>query len=512
MRWLIPADGKLKQVSILFRERTRRHANGVSTPVVPAVAKVEPPQAVATPIVAPKAAAPPSADDLQWEADRSNPFRRIAFYFALAAIFVRFSVVHEVLAVVLNLDLYLLYIVMPPALLGVAFTGGFQRLFKAKSSRYWALFLVWLCLSAVFSAWRGGSAHELYLYVKGEYLMLFVTGGLVMTWKEFRLVMYTMFLAAVTDLAVGRMFMRNSMDRIDFNMGGSTIANSNDFAVHLILMTAFLLYMLLIPKAPTVVRLACLPMLGYAGFLILSTGSRGAMVALVIFVLFTAVMGTARQRIFVVAAVPVMAIVILAVMPRDTLLRLSAFGSDSGSGSDLVLEEAGGSSEMRRALLIKSLEYTIQHPLFGVGPGRFSDFEGGESQREGRKGLWHETHNSFTQISSECGIPALLFFLAALISAFRLALKTYRRSRENPANIDISVAAFCIMLGMVGFMAAATFANFGYRFYEPAMCGLCIVMYEAARREMDSRQSKGTISPVPAWTPARPFPQSSTVR
>jgi O-antigen ligase len=450
-----------------------------------------------------------SADDLQWEADRINPFRKIAFYFALAALFIRFSVIHEVLAVVLNLNLYLLYIVMPPALLGVAFTGGLRRLFKANSSRYWMAFLLWCCLSAAFSAWRGGSIMEVYAYFKGEYLMLFLAGGLAMTWKEFQLVMNTLFLAAVTDLVVGRVFMKGSMDRMDLNMGASTIANSNDFAVHLILMTAFLLYMLL-GKAPAVIRFACLPMLAYAGFLILSTGSRGAMVALIIFVLFTGVMGTTRQRVFVVAAVPVMAVVILAVIPRATLLRLSAFGS--GGGGDLVLEEAEGSSELRRTLLLKSLQYTVQHPIFGVGLGRFSDFEGGESQREGKRGMWLETHNSFTQISSECGIPALLLFVAGLVSAFLLALKTYRRSRGTPADTDISVAAFCMMLGMVGFLAAATFANFGYRFYEPAWCGLCIVMYEAARRELDSRHSVAVIAPAPAWTPAQPFPRPLPAR
>jgi O-antigen ligase len=465
-----------------------------------------PPKAVAPPVAPPKAvssiATAPLADDKQWEADLISPFRKIAFYFALAAIFIRFSVIHEALAVLLNLNLYLLYVVMPPTLLGVALTGGLRRMFRANTTRYWLGFLVWLLLSTAFSAWRGGSANEIYLYVKGEYLMLFVAGGLAMSWKEFRLVMYTMFLAAVTDLVVGQVFMKNGIDRVDLNMGGSTIANSNDFAVHLILMTAFLLYMLLAPKAPTVIRLACLPMLGYAGYLILSTGSRGAMLALFVFVLFTLVIGTTRQRIFVVAAVPVMAIAILALLPRATLLRLSTLIGDSGGGSDFVLEEAEGSSEVRRALLKKSLEYTIQHPVFGVGPGRFSDFEGGESQREGKRGLWHQTHNTFTQISSECGIPGVLLFIAAMVSAFRLAWKIYRRSRDNPVNTDISVAAFCVMLGIVGFLAAATFANFGYRFYEPAICGLCIVMYEGARREMDARASKGTGSPAPAWTPS----------
>ena len=346
---------------------------------------------------------------------------------------------------------------------------------------------------------------HVYTYAKAEYLMLFVVAGLAMTWKECRQVMYALIFAAVTDLVIGRAFAREGTDRFDLAMGGSTIANSNDFAAHLILMMCFLLFVAIAPKMPKVFRFLSIPAMLYGVFLVLGSGSRGALIALLACVVFTFLMGSSGYRMLLIFAVPVVAIVIISALPKTTLMRLSTLTSDSGDIH--VQEDAEGSSEARRALLRKSIEYTVQHPVFGVGPGRFSDFEGGESQRMGRRGMWHETHNSFTQISSECGIPALIFFVCALVSGFRLALKTYKAARQNPINRDIAATAFCLMLGMVGFMSAVTFANFGYRFYEPALCGLCIIVYTAAQHEMAARKFKAAATPAPAplWAPAQPL-------
>jgi O-antigen ligase len=487
---------------ILFRERKRRFAGGVSPPpsVIPGLERN--PAPAATPLPQRLAA----AVDLQWETDLANPLRRFTFYFALAVIYIRFSVIHEVLAVLLNLNLYLLYIVLPPALAGVILTGGIRRTWSARSGRYWFLFLAWLCLSAPFSSWLGGSVTEVYTYVKAEYLMLFVVAGLAMTWKECRMVMYALVLAALTDLVVGRSFANQGTDRMNLNtMGGSTIANANDFAAHLILMMAFLLYLVIAPKIPTIVRLITVPAILYGIFLILGAGSRGALVAVLGALIFTFALGSSTYRMLLIVTVPIAVVLMLAALPRTTLLRLGTLTSDSGDRQ--IQEDAEGSSGARRELFKKSLEYTVLHPLFGVGPGQFSDFEGGQSMKQGRRGMWHETHNTFTQISSECGIPALIFFVAAIVSAFRLALKTFRQARANPANRDIAAATFCLMLGIVGFMTAITFANFGYRFYEPALCGLCIVMYTAAQHEMAARQSKAAAaSPAaPLWAPAQPL-------
>jgi O-antigen ligase len=143
-----------------------------------------------------------------------------------------------------------------------------------------------------------------------------------------------------------------------------------------------------------------------------------------------------------------------------------------------------------------SLLYTLQHPVFGVGPGRFADFEGGSSQERGERGAWHETHNMCTQVSSECGIPALVFFAGALVSTYRLLSRIHQRTKGTTQHNAIAVPAFCVMLSLVGFCAAAFFLNQAYRFYLPALSGLAIAMAAAAEREI-----------TPGLAPGKPVPR-----
>ena len=51
------------------------------------------------------------------------------------------------------------------------------------------------------------------------------------------------------------------------------------------------------------------------------------------------------------------------------------------------------------------------------------------------------------------------------------------------------MAAFFIMLGMVGYCTAIAFLNFAYFFYLPAMAGLAISFNRAAQREFRARDA-----------------------
>ena len=80
---------------------------------------------------------------------------------------------------------------------------------------------------------------------------------------------------------------------------------------------------------------------------------------------------------------------------------------------------AYGSAQQREQLFWRSVEVTKEHPLFGVGPGNFQVISGD----------WHVTHNSFTQMSSEGGVPALIFYLLILWTGFKNLRKTKQLRR-----------------------------------------------------------------------------------
>ena len=55
--------------------------------------------------------------------------------------------------------------------------------------------------------------------------------------------------------------------------------------------------------------------------------------------------------------------------------------------------------------------------VFGVGPGQFPMQNWEEFKRRGIHIYAQVTHNSYTQVSSETGIPGLIFFLITLLFA-----------------------------------------------------------------------------------------------
>jgi O-antigen ligase len=444
--------------------------------------------------------------DLQWEAAESNPLRRVMFYAALATIFLRFSMIHEFLASMLNVNLYLLYIVAPPALLGVLATGGIRRTLSRRPAIYWLGFVAWMCFATLFSSWRGGSAAAVEFYLKSEFIMLFVVAGLAMTWREVKLIAYTIAAAALVDVIMARTFMRQEFDRIDLN-STNTISNANDLAAHLILLSSFVLFVILGRKTPVFLRLIGVPVLGYSFYLIISAGSRGAIIALVLAAAAGFLWGSPKVRTVILVAVPIAALGTVALLPDTTLLRLSTlFSSGEEFAKNSIQEEAAISAELRKALLLKSLEMTLYHPLFGIGPEQFSIVEDQESRQTGKgRGAWLDTHNVFTKISSECGIPALLFYLGAIVGGILLVLKAYHQARSNPGDEDIALMGFCVLVGMVGFLSAIAFLNFAYFFHQPAMTGFCIVYYGAAMHEMAARRARkappsAALAPSPAYS------------
>jgi O-antigen ligase len=419
--------------------------------------------------------APPAAPQL-FALDH-NPLRKIAFYFGLALLLIELTVLHELASYFLGFNPYLLYVVAPPALLLGLFTGSLQRTFRHRAPWYWLAFYAWMALATPFSQWRGGSFSRV-VDCRINLMLMIVVGGLILTWKDVRAVFYTIAAAAVINLVTARYFMDTSGGRISIGLSGFDIANSNDLAAQLLLVLPFLLFIAMDRRRNIVVRLAPFPLIAYGLWIMLGTASRGALVGLAAALLFLLLCGSMYQRIAAILAAFALAGVVFVVLPGSARTRLgSLFGEQ--------YEEAQESEASRSYLFLKSLQFTAQHPLFGVGPDQFSNYEGGTSIAEGRTGTWHATHCSWTQVSSECGIPALILYVAGLGSVLLLVKRTFSEARRQK-NAAVTNACFCYLMGMTGFLVAITFLSNAYRYYVPVMISLGVAMCFAAQRQLDS--------------------------
>jgi O-antigen ligase len=175
------------------------------------------------------------------------------------------------------------------------------------------------------------------------------------------------------------------------------------------------------------------------------------------------------------------------IVPRDTWRRLSSLSTKVAGGGDAVAAEAVASASLRQHLWQQGIQYAVQHPIFGVGPGLFAEYEGSHEQTVGTHGYYMAPHNSYTQVASECGFPGLLLFVAGIVSSLRLLNRTYRTARGRPECEDIRTVAFCVMLSTIGFCTAAIFLSLAYTFYLPALAGLSIAISRAADREFAVR-------------------------
>ncbi len=412
----------------------------------------------------------------------TKPKLKAIFLMGVGLVFLMFSMLHQIQTYLMGVNLYFLYIVGIPAVFGLVFSGGVKRAFERSPVFYWCAFFVWMTLAIPFSYWKGGSFGLVETYVRTVLPTMFIIAGVTRNWRDFKFLMATIAAAAVVNVFSARLFSGDDQfgGRAGLELG--TVSNPNDYAAHLLLVLAFLLWFILVSKS-FVLRLCASAVFAFGVYLIVASASRGAVLALVGGTLLFFLLGTKRQRIALGLLAPIAVGALLISVPESALQRVRSYSSSDESASAEALE----SSAIREYLLKTSLEYIVQHPLFGIGPGQFKTYEGTTNKLVGDHGEWKDTHNSYTQATSEAGLPAGLFFLAGIISTFKIFHSTWRKARARPDCRDIEVAAACLIVGYGAFCMALTFVNFAYFFYMPAMAGFAVALSRCAGQEFQTR-------------------------
>ena len=175
---------------------------------------------------------------------------------------------------------------------------------------------------------------------------------------------------------------------------GGVFDNPNDLAMNIALNFPLCLMFLLLEKNPIK------KLVWFAGILVMGRGlmltySRSGFLAIVVAVIFSLLeFGIRNKRHYLFGAAAFCALALLIAGPQSYGNRIRSLVSND-------VEVYGDAKGPRAELLMKSLVITAKHPLFGVGPGQFASYTG----------KWLVTHNTYTELSSECGIPALILFL-----------------------------------------------------------------------------------------------------
>ncbi len=130
---------------------------------------------------------------------------------------------------------------------------------------------------------------------------------------------------------------------------------------------------------------------------------------------------------------------------------------------------AYGSSQARQELFWRSIEVTVKHPLFGIGPGNFAEISG----------HWSVTHNSFTQMSSEGGVLAFILYVLILSRGFKNARATKQSTKGKG---ELTSLAKALQASLAAYVIGSLFASSAYQFFPYFLVAYTTVLFLIAKK------------------------------
>jgi putative inorganic carbon (HCO3(-)) transporter len=264
--------------------------------------------------------------------------------------------------------------------------------------------------------------------------------------------------------------------RVGVDVGG-LFGNTNDMALHFVMMTPLVIALGIgaTSKIWRVVYFASAALFVGANMV---TFSRGGFLGLVAAVAVLAWKIGRKHRFNVAVASLVAGFLVMVAAPGNFGLRMLSI---------FVPELDNGSNDQRRELLERSLVVTARNP-WGIGIGNFPLV--GIHDRE--------THNAFTQVSSELGLLGLAAYLVFIISPFRKLRaieRTLFNSQEHAWYYYMSIG---LQASIVGYLVSSFFGSVAYNWFI-----YFLIAYAVAFRRIYSIES-GTAARASSIVPAVP--------
>lgn len=229
-------------------------------------------------------------------------------------------------------------------------------------------------------------------------------------------------------------------------LAGGPVGDPNDFAYLLVTVLPLATYLMVADRGRRWFWSACSLLMVAA---VLATLSRGALVGAAALLLWA--LGTRRLPVTGVLAGIGVAIGVLA-------LGLAVWRPLIDERLQAKGRIAETNVESRQALWLAAARMAGDHPLTGVGPGRFGTESPGYLVNE-PLGLENPVvHNSYLEILAESGLGALAAFLLFLGGTWRLARRAYERSARG-GDLDGRRRALALQASLVVAMASGCFLS-----------------------------------------------------
>ncbi len=427
--------------------------------------------------------------------DAGDPVNQFGFYVMQAYLFLLISRASEF--VDSGQRFHLAMITACLSLVCTAMNLAVRHAFETRIGIGLAAFSAWAIFELPFSSWRGGSFHALTDSWLKSYLTYVIVASLISSFGQLR--------KAFTCVAAGtavivflsfRMGINAEADsRLSFN--GGTLANANDLAMELILGLPFIMQIANDKRRKGVVRIFAWLVIPVLVYVVLKTGSRAGLIALIVMGALLFVRTSAMNRLKIGTAAVVVAAVLPLMLSSDLRARYSTImgGGAVNDQQAAVIDSAKQSQESRVELIRYAFLLTAHNPVFGVGMYQFAPCAVDLAMSEGKVMGWHPVHSFLLLVMAETGIPGGIIYttvlICCLLALIRIGKFTKRRS-------DLSVArevSETLLFSFVGFFSCMLFSPGAYLFQFPLMAALVTALYRFTKDQMASEALSKHRSP-----------------
>jgi O-antigen ligase len=314
---------------------------------------------------------------------------------------------------------------------------------------YLILLVIQLWLTVPLSpVWKGGAFFTTLDFSK-VLLIVLVMSVAVTTIARLRRLIFVQSASVAAIAAVTLVKGGTRLGRLEGAVHG-IYENSNELALILILTLPFCIaFLLRTPSWPRKgIWAAASGLMVYA---VLLTGSRAGLLALLVCgAVCLREFGIRGRKTALIGAAAIAGLLMVLFAGTTVTERFHDMFNDQANTEEA--RAAHGSAIQREALLWKALDVTAEHPLFGIGPGNFNT----------ASGTWHDQHNSYTQMSSEGGVPAFILYLLLLWCALANLRQT---NRTAPPDSEEALFAMALRASLYGFMVGSFFSASAYHYF-----------------------------------------------
>jgi len=378
-----------------------------------------------------------------------------------------------------------------------AWLSGRVRIVWSREVRIVLLLTAWYALGLPFALWRGGSLEVLTQVWSKTLLIFLLLTQTLLNAKRIQVLLWAIILSEL--VVTGFSIMQSSqVVWVGERMSGVNqgILGWNFLGFEAALTIPYIAALFITERSALSTCVLAASSLSMLWMLVL-TASRGGLLNVVWSTLLTLLMvlrGRSRGRL---AGIVLVAALFAAVSfaPQVFWQRLATVWNSSPAYADAVQASAEESTQDHLAVLDRSISYTLEHPIFGLGLG---NFEVASGLQLGQPSAWIGTHNTFTEVSSEAGIPALALLLALLVTAIVNMRKSDKVFARSPGSSDLSVMSRATLVSLLSFVFGAFFAHLAYEYYLFYPVAIAVGIHCIARATPQPDQDK-PCSPLPGY-------------